>query len=174
MEERIADAWADILPDSHREALYDALCILSDDFFGESEYSELLLLSYLPPRYIPRYDGLFCRRFFVTFLTVGYKLAQPAPSELSCTAEVLACQALISEAESILEFKGIEPDFGDFTDAVFQDLDHEYLFGGSLDGIEDTDIGARLGIGHLHFDEWFEPFLNATTPVHPYAVDDVN
>ena len=162
MEQRIADAWADILPESHREALYAALCIQSDDFFGEAEHSESLLLSYLPQRYIPRYDGLFCRKFFARFLTVGYKLAQPAPPEplLSCMAEMLACQALISEAESILQFKGIEPDFGDFAEAVFQDLDHEYLFDGRFDGVEDSDMGARLGIGHLRFDEWFEPFLS--------------
>ena len=41
-----------------------------------------------------------------------------------------------------------------------------------LDGIEDSDVGAELGIGNLRFHEWFEPFLNATTQVHPYSWED--
>ena len=39
----------------------------------------------------------------------------------------------------------------------------------SQDGIEDTEEGPRLGVGHLHFDEWFKLFLNASTVVHPYS-----
>lgn len=98
MAQRLADPWADILPESHREALFDSLSILTDDFLSGPEQPKSLLISYLPPRYIPRYDDLFCRRFFATFLTVGYKLAQPLPPAplLSCVAEELACHALIS------------------------------------------------------------------------------
>ena len=33
----------------------------------------------VPPKYLHRYNGGFRRRFFATFLTVGYKLAQPDP-----------------------------------------------------------------------------------------------
>ncbi len=171
MAERLADAWAEILPESHREALFASMCMLIDDFFGESEHNESLLASYLPPRYTHRYDELFYRRFFATFMTIGFKLVQPTPPAplLSCTAEELACQALISQAEAVLQTQSVTPDFDVFTDSVYQDRDHEYLFGGQLDGIEDTDVGASMGIGMLRFNEWFEPFLNATTPVHPYS-----
>ncbi len=171
MAERLADEWAEILPESHREALLTSMCMLIDDFFGQSEHSESLLASYLQPRYTHRYDKLFFRRFFVTLLTAGFKLAQPDPPTplLSCTAEELACHALVSQAEVMLETKSTAPDFDMFVDSVYQDLDHEYLFGGRLDGIEDTDVGANMGIGLLRFNEWFEPFLNATTPVHPYS-----
>ena len=42
----------------------------------------------------------------------------------------------------------------------------------SVDGIEDTTVGAEMAYGNLGFDEWFEPFLNATMPIQPYAAED--
>lgn len=45
-----------------------------------------------------------------------------------------------------------------------------YLYIQRFDGIEDSDVGANMGIGNLRFDEWFEPFLNAATPLHPYCL----
>ena len=33
-------------------------------------------------------------------------------------------------------------------------------------------MGAEIAYGNLRFDEWFESFLNATMPIHPYAVED--
>ena len=86
-------------------------------------------------------------------------------------AEELAYHALISEAEVLLEEQGIEPEFGGFEDEIFQDADYDYLFNGEFDGIEDSDVGTRLGIGNLHFDEWVEPFLNAQTAPQPYVQD---
>ena len=50
--------------------------------------------------------------------------------------------------------------------------DFEYLYDMRLDGIEDSEIGAEMGIGLLRFDEWFEPFLNAATSVHPYSWEE--
>ena len=65
--------------------------------------------------------------------------------------------------------QGEEASFAAFEDVAFQDADHELLYDMTRDGLEDSSVGARLGIGHLHFDDWFEPFLNAPTPVHPYG-----
>ena len=42
----------------------------------------------------------------------------------------------------------------------------------SVDGIEDTTVGAEMAYDNLPFDKWFEPFLNATMPIHPYAAED--
>jgi hypothetical protein len=53
-------------------------------------------------------------------------------------------------------------------------MDISVLYDMSLDGIEDTAIGDNMAFANLQFDQWFEPFLNATTPVHPYAADEVN
>ena len=170
---RLADYWENVLPESHREALHQAVSMLVDDFLGTTEHKDSLLISFLPPRYVPRYNELFSKMFFAVFMSVAYQLAQASPPvpTLSCIAEELACHALISEAEVLLKEQGVDPEFGIFEDEIFQDADYEYLFSGELDGIEDSDMGDRLGIGHLHFDEWFEPFLNAQTEVHPYCQD---
>ena len=169
----LAQYWTDCLPDSHREALHTALCWLVDDFLGEGDGEDSLLADLLPRTYTLRYNEGFLRMWFVTVLTVGYKLAQPEPPIplVSCTAEELALRALIEEAKEVLEQEGTEADFGLFEDEAFQDADHEFLFQPEADGIEDSAEGARLGIGHLRFDEWFTPFLNASTQVHPYCTD---
>ena len=97
MANQIARYWADDLPESHREALFDALCILTDNFLGDNEHIDSLIAYFLPQKYSLQYTGIFLRRFFTTLLTVGYKLAQDSPPVplLSCTAEELALHILI-------------------------------------------------------------------------------
>ncbi len=165
----IGNAWEDCLPESHREALHNALCLLVDDFLNDPDYEAPLFVSALPPKYLHRYNGGFRRMFFVSLLTVGYKLALPEPPVplFSCTAEELGMRALIEEAMHALKTQGIEPDFSEFEDQAFQDMDIEILYDMALDGIEETPVGVSMD--HLKFDLWFEPFLNAATPVHPYA-----
>jgi hypothetical protein len=135
---------------------------------------ENFCISELPEKYRLRYDGLFRRRFLVTLLTVGYKLAlqEPLAPLPSCTAEELALHILIEQAKSELQADAIEPDFSLFESLAFQDLDYEVLYDMSVDGIEDTTVGAEMAYGNLRFNEWFEPFLNATMPIHPYAAED--
>ena len=111
----------------------------------------------------------------MALLTVGYKLAlsDPPVPLLSCTAEELALHVLIEEAGEGLKAKGTEPDFSEFEDRAFQDdLDIEILYNLALDGIEDTPVGDSMGYGNLQFDQWFEPFLNASTPIHPYVAEE--
>ena len=36
------------------------------------------------------------------------------------------------------------------------------------DGVEDSELGRRLGVANLRFDEWFHPFRDQI-PVHPYS-----
>ena len=108
---------------------------------------------------------------------MGYKLALPElPAHLlSCTAEELALYLLIEEAQDALKAQGIVPDFSEFEDMAFQDdMDILVLYDMSLDGIEDTPVGADMGYGNLEFDNCIEPFLNATTPVHPYAAEEAD
>ena len=73
----ISNSWDDCLPESHREALHSALCMLVDDFLNDPDYDEPLFITSLPSKYLLQYDGGFRRKFLVTLLTVGYKLAQP-------------------------------------------------------------------------------------------------
>jgi len=171
----IGDVWADCLPENHRDALNDALCILVDDFLNNPDDVNTLCVSALPPKFLHRYDGLFRRKFLVTLLTVGYKLAltEPPVHLLSCTAEELALFVLIEEAKDALESQGIFADFTEFKDQAFQDdMDIMILYDMSLDGIEDSAVDEEMAFGNLQFDKWFEPFLNASTPVHPYTAED--
>ena len=171
----IGNSWADCLPESHRETLHDALCLLVDDFLNDPDNDPPLLVTALPSRYLPRYSGGFRRKFLVTLLTVGYKLALPDPPDplLSCTAEELALRVLIEEAQEGFKAQGTELEFSEFEDRVLQDVDINILYNMALDGIEDTPVGDSMGYGNLQFDQWFEPFLNASTPVHPYAAEGV-
>ena len=142
----IGASWKDCLPEGHREALHDALCLLVDGFLNDPDYDRPLLVTALPSRYLPRYSGAFRRKFLVALLTVGYKLALPDPPVpfLSCTAEELALHGLIEEASEGLKTEGIEPEFSEFEDRAFQDdLDIEILYNMALDGIEDTTVRKR-------------------------------
>lgn len=178
--DRLGDAWFDVLTESHREALAAAFTILCDDFFdaydpgapGFDFMEDTRLGSYLPPRHRLRYDASFARRFFLTFSTVGWKLAQPVEDSLmlSCVAEELALDALIREAEEWLKsVRRIDTDFSDFRDSAFQDADFEYLFDDRWDGVDEDAEAADLGLTQLRFDRWFEPFLNSQTTIHPYG-----
>ena len=171
----IGESWADCLHESHREALHDALCLLVDDFLNDPDDEAPLLITALPSKYLPRYSAAFRRKFLVALLTVGYKLALPDPPVplLSCTAEELALHVLIEEASEGVMAQGTDPDFAEFEDQGLQDdLDIDVLYNMALDGIEDTPVGDRMGYGNLQFDHWIEPFLNASTLVHPYAAEE--
>ena len=98
---------------------------------------------------------------------------QPQNEQRASLEEELALHVLIEEARECLKTQGIEPEFSEFEDRAFQDdLDIEILYNMALDGIEDTTVGDRMCYAHLQFDQWFEPFLNASTPVHPYAAEE--
>ena len=170
----IGEAWSDCLPGTHRKALYAALCDLVDEFLDDLGDDENFCISELPQKYRLHYNGLFRRRFLVTLLTLGYKLALPEPLDPlpSCTAEELALHILIEQAKTQLLADAIESDFSLFESLAFEDRDFEILYDMASDGIEDTQVGASMGYGNLQFNEWFEPFLNATMPIHPYAAED--
>jgi hypothetical protein len=170
-----ASAWSKYLPENHRQALYDALCILSDEFFEDDlESDENIFREMLPEKYISYYSPMFLKRFYATFLTVGYKLALPKRSDtmIACTAEELALHILISEASEILEAHGVEVDFGAFEDTIYQDVDFEFLYESEHDWIKDSRVQSEMGFAYLHPSEWFKPFDNASMPVHPYCQDN--
>ena len=81
----------------------------------------------------------------------------------------MTLHVLIDQARTLLEQDGIEPRFGDIEDAVYQDLDFEYLYDLRFDGVEDSDPSAELGIDLLYFDKRPDPFEDAVRPVHPYS-----
>ena len=173
----LGEAWSEALPESHREALSNAFDSLCDGFVedlaltasGDVAFADTDSGSLLPIRLKKHYSEGFARRFFLCFATVGWKLAQPDEMTPSCVAEELAVHILVTEATRILAEEGEDPDYGAFEDLYLQDADVELLYDLSFDGIEDTKTAEDLGMDHLHFEDWFKPFLNATSAVHPYS-----
>ena len=171
-----AQAWSRDLPESHRKALLSALTILSDEFYeNDLEDEEHIFRELLPEKYFNRYTPGFLKKFYVTLLTVGYKLSLPTKSDpvLASTAEELALHILIEQVSVLLEMDGIDANFGNFEDIIFQDLDFEYLYDPSVDGIEDSEEGKEMAISYLRLSDWFKPFKNASMPINPLCQDEV-
>ncbi|WP_146071684.1 MULTISPECIES: hypothetical protein [unclassified Cryobacterium] len=53
---------------------------------------------------------------------------------------------------------------------LFEDLDHEFLFDESLDGIEDDPELGPPGMCPMSFENWFIPF-DVAYPTSPYPRD---
>jgi hypothetical protein len=177
-----AAAYADVLPQSHRQALRDAAITYLDECFsaiaeGEpgQSYADTPIGSYLPQRYEHYYDGRFARDWATTVAVVGWKLAQPGRLALACVAEELALFALIRKAQVLLDLREIENDeqaWSDFRDLAFEDEDFLFLFNPEFDGIEETDWAREHAVVGLKFNEWFRPFDPASHGApHPFSLD---
>lgn len=163
------------LPDDHWEALYQAQrelidLILDDltDLADGATFADLGIASYLPRRFLLRYDAAFLRKFLVCLVSVGLKLRLPAYHPLGCTAEEVAVFVIKRHATDLLAERGVTADFGEWDDIALEDTDHELLYAPEYDGIEDSAEGQWLGVAQLGYDEWFLPF-NPPRAMHPYA-----
>jgi hypothetical protein len=176
-----AAAYADVLPESHREALRDAAVVYLDECFsaiadgqpGQS-YAETMIGAYLPQRYEQYYNGGFARDWAAAVAVVGWKLAQPDDLTLSCVAEELALFALMQHAQVLLELRDQDNDrqaWRDFRDLALEDEDFLFLFTLEFDGIEDSDWGRENAVVGLKFNEWFEPFDPIRSAPHPFCLD---
>jgi hypothetical protein len=178
-----AAAYADLLPQSHREALCDAAVTYLDECFSaiaEGEpgqgYADTPIGSYLPQRYEQYYDGRFARDWATTVAVVGWKLAQLDKVVLACVAEELALFALIRQAQLLLDMREAASDeqaWSDFRDLVFEDEDFLFLFNPEFDGIEETAWARQHAVVGLKFNEWFRPFdpTGHGAPPHPFNLD---
>lgn len=170
-----ASAYAPLMPEDHRDALRAAAAMVVDHIFedlqsvdGAQRPDWNWLQVFLPEAYLHRYDVMFAQRFLVSVVSVGLKLAQDEPTELSSVAEELALNAIIDQAEAWLDVEGKKADFELFRDEVYQDFDFELLLSPEFDGVEYAGIIAAGGMANLSFKDWFKPFDNAP-PVHPYV-----
>jgi hypothetical protein len=87
-------------------------------------------------------------------MTVVWKLGQREPIRPSCVAEELAGHILLPEAEALAEDQELPVDFASFRDTLFEDVDFEFLYDETFDGIEGTELGEVRGITHLPFCHW--------------------
>jgi hypothetical protein len=170
----VGDAPEGLLSVEQKDALRSAALVLLERFFADighleagGAFADTDMVEYLPARFLPKYDHLFAKEFLVCLTTVASKLVQPGNWPLTCVGEELALNALVMEAEEILEAQGAEEDLDGFRELATADADYELLFHMAWDGIEDSDIGREEGMANLAFDDWFNPF-NDDLPVHPY------
>ncbi|MEU9159622.1 hypothetical protein AB0D29_04955 [Streptomyces sp. NPDC048424] len=130
----------------------------------------------LPERYVLQYDTRFARRFLVTVIAMTTRFTNGSFDQLSCIAEELALRLLLSQTTVTLELFGLLDDgvanaLEVFADNVYEDMDHEWLYDGSMDGIDESAVGSALGIAPMEFGAWFTPF-NPGRHVHPSAADE--
>lgn len=130
----------------------------------------------LPARYALQYDSLFARRFLVTVVAMTTHFTDGSFQRLSCVAEELALRLLLNETHVTLETFGLLDDgvsaaLEVFADNVYEDMDHEWLYDDSMDGIDESPIGEVLRVAPMGFKAWFAPF-NRGRYVHPYAADE--
>jgi len=139
----------------------------------------LIALDRLPPRFQHQYGPLFVRKFLVATVSVTERLAHPDEwRPLTTLVEELALHLLTIEAVVILEGGGLAhlayPEWlGVFDDLVLEDSDYEMLYDPSLDGLDESAVGASAGMAPMSFSSWFRPY-NHDRHTHPYASDDAS
>lgn len=166
---------SDILPGRRRRALLAASATIIDEALdslrSEGTLEASSLAWHLPPRFGYRYTEATYRCMFVAVIGLGHQLAGTDHPALRCTADELALNMLMEEADVWLTEVEAGPagDWGGYIDSVFEDTDFEMLYDPSMDGIEDGDGGVAVYLqpANLHPDDWFKPF-RADEPVHPY------
>lgn len=137
----------------------------------------LWLLEDLLPRYALKYDARFARRFLVTAVALTTRFTEGSFEQLSCVAEELTLRLLLTTTEVTLETFGLlDPGVAEalacFSDLVYEDMDHEWLYDDSKDGIRESPLGEYLGVAPMGLESWFKPF-NEGRYVHPYAADEL-
>lgn len=190
-EREDGDAEFAVPPESARlaaGALVYATDILVDELFEDVQVltqedatvaecdGPLWHLERLPDRYALQYDAPFARRFLVTVIAMTTRFTDGSFQRLSCVAEELALRFLLSQATMTLElYELLDDDVSAALDAladnVYEDMDHEWLYDHSTDGIDEASVGAALGVAPVAFRSWFTPFDKGRY-VHPSAADE--
>ncbi|MBZ6229923.1 hypothetical protein [Streptomyces olivaceus] len=163
----------DILVD---ELFQDVQTLTEEDTTAAECDSPLWHFEDLPERYALQYDARFARRFLVTVIAMTTRFTDGSFQQLSCVAEELALKLLLAETNVTLETFGLLDDgvsaaLDSFADNVYEDMDHEWLYDDSMDGIDESAVGEALGAAPMAFRAWFTPF-NEGRYVHPSAADE--
>ena len=167
-------------------ALAYSIDILLDELFmdlatlteEESNAAEcggpMMQLDSLPSQFSLRYDERFARHLVVTAVTLTGRMTQPGFQHLNCVAEELLLRLLLQTAEVTLDLyglmdEGIATAWECFSNGVYEDMDHEWLYDPSVDGIDQDPAAAHMGIAPMGLKDWFTPF-NKGRYVHPFAI----
>jgi len=99
----------------------------------------------------------------MTFVTKGLTDADwEGPAN---TAEELCLKAILDHASEVIpevwkieDRARLKADVMDLREIGFQDIDHEFLFEPETDGIDQSDLGAQMGMQSLSRRDAFKPF----------------
>lgn len=116
----------------------DHVALATDGQLETSLVEYLIDYEFLPYRYRHRYDEGFVRRFLAVLEAVIDKLGRQDSGPLESTAQELVLHGLLTTAEGLAETNDVEVDYDLFRTSCFEDLDHEFLFSPSFDGVEDV------------------------------------
>jgi hypothetical protein len=133
------------------------------------EAADSFVYEWFPPRHRDAYDETFFRKVLVSAVRVAGDLADPGAGHAACTAEEIIRHAVGMIAVELCEVADLGQAWAEPDELLLEDVDFEYLYDESMDGLED-DPGTQAGLG-LHVPpvaDWFAPF-NKTRFVHPYA-----
>ena len=157
------------------DELFMDLAVLTEESSNAAQCDRpMMQLDGLPSQFALRYDERFARHLVVTAVTLTGRMTQPGFESLACVAEELLLRLLLQTAEVTLELYGLmDQDVATawecFADGVYEDMDHEWLYDPSMDGLDQDPAAARLGIAPMGLKDWFTPF-NEGRYVHPFAI----
>jgi len=166
------------LDSDHREALTTALVIMSEEWAFDIaevlskhplEVKPTFMALDLPQRFLATATPVDLKDFWACLVVVAYKLAQPEPTMLSCTAEELCLHAAIARASADLLDQGKKPEFGELVQSLLEDVDATALF--DPDSALAELITEQFGGANLDPEEWFLPF-QPTRPALPVTMSD--
>jgi hypothetical protein len=157
------------------DELFMDLATLTEEESNAAECDGVMMqIDNLPSKYSLRYDERFARHLVVTAVTLTGRMTQPGFEHLNCVAEELLLRLLLQTAEVTLDTyglmdEGVAAALECFSDGVYEDMDHEWLYDPSMDGIDQDPAAAYLGIAPMGLKDWFTPF-NKGRYVHPFAI----
>ncbi len=157
------------------DELFMDLAVLTEESSNAAQCDgPMMQLDSLPSQFALRYDERFARHLVVTAVTLTGRMTQPGFESLSCVAEELLLRLLLETAEVTLELYGLMTQdvataWQYFAEGIYEDMDHEWLYDPSMDGIDQDPAAAHLGIAPMGLRDWFNPF-NEGRYVHPFAV----
>ena len=135
---------------------------------------DLFIASYLPPRYLRRYDHRFLRRFLVCAVTVGVKLRAPGCTRSAARPRNWRCARCGSWRSRSWRWTA----FGRGLRRLGDGRAGGHRLRAAVRRAPRRRGGAELaqarlaGYAHLSFRDWFRPF-DPPRVVHPYVADGV-
>lgn len=123
--------------------------------------------AYLPPVWQIGLDEIFLAGMANAMTVVTTGLTEVDWDGPATMGEELCLKAILDHASGVIpnvwkikDRARLEADVMDLREIGFQDIDHEFLFEPEMDGIDKSDLGARMGMQSLSRRDAFKRFAN--------------